>query len=78
MGKDEWTVYHIQKRTGSVSPGCRDHGDEKTDAFDGEIVWSIEADKAFIRTGKDAEDGKSNAQGYAAILHPEKPALPMF
>jgi len=50
-------------------------GMKKTDAFDGEIVWSIEAVNAFIRTGQDAEDGKSNAQGYAAILHPEKTGI---
>jgi hypothetical protein len=47
-------------------------GIRKTDAFDGEIGWTIEAGKLSEDTGKNAADKKSDAQGYAAILHPEK------
>jgi outer membrane lipoprotein-sorting protein len=47
-------------------------GMKKTDAFDGEIGWSIEAGQLRELAGKDAEDAKSGAFGYAAILYPEK------
>jgi outer membrane lipoprotein-sorting protein len=47
-------------------------GMKKTDAFDGEIAWTIEADKTFTRTGRAAEEYKSNAQSYPALLHPGK------
>jgi outer membrane lipoprotein-sorting protein len=47
-------------------------GMKKTDAYDGEIAWTIEAEETSTRTGRAAEEYKSNAQGYAALLHPEK------
>jgi outer membrane lipoprotein-sorting protein len=47
-----------------------------TEAFDGEIAWQIEmgSQKPTEETGKEAEESKRDAQaeGYAAILYPEK------
>jgi outer membrane lipoprotein-sorting protein len=45
-----------------------------TEAFDGEIAWQIgmSSQKPSEETGKMAADAKTDAQGYAAILHPEK------
>jgi outer membrane lipoprotein-sorting protein len=45
-----------------------------TEAFDGEIAWQIKlgSQKPSEETGKMAADAKTDAQGYAAVLHPEK------
>jgi outer membrane lipoprotein-sorting protein len=50
-------------------PGMR-----MTYAFDGEIAWQVGmgSQNPSEETGKDAADAKIEAQGYAAILHPEK------
>jgi outer membrane lipoprotein-sorting protein len=49
-------------------------GTRMTEAFDGEIAWKIDlgSQKPSEETGKMAADIKSEALGYAAILHPEK------
>lgn len=49
-------------------------GTMMTQGFDGEISWTTElgSQKPREETGRMAAEAKSDAQGYAAILHPEK------
>jgi hypothetical protein len=82
LGSIEWveagggsvsgTFTRYQKEPNKIRQEMEIMGMARTDAFDGEIAWTNEAGKLSEDTEKDAAEKKSWAQGYAALLHPEK------
>ena len=82
LGSIEWieagggsvsgTFTQYQKEPSKIRREMEIMGMVRTDAFDGEIGWTNEAGKLSEDTGNDAAEKKSWAQGYAALLHPEK------
>ena len=82
LGSIEWieagggsvsgTFTRCQKEPNKIRQDMEIMGMVRTDAFDGEIAWTNEAGKLSEDTEKDAAEKKSWAQGYAALLNPEK------
>jgi len=82
LGSIEWieagggsvsgTFTQYQKEPNKIRREIEIMGMVRMDAFDGEIGWTNEAGKLSEDTGNDAAEKKSWAQGYAALLHPEK------
>jgi outer membrane lipoprotein-sorting protein len=68
------TITMYTKEPNKMRRDAEGPGISMTEAFDGEIAWKtdIGSQKPSEETGKDAADAKSDAQGYASILHPEK------
>ena len=82
LGSIEWieagggsvsgTFTQYQKEPNKIRREIEIMGMVRMDAFDGEIGWTNEAGRLSEDTGNDAAEKKSWAQGYAALLHPEK------
>jgi outer membrane lipoprotein-sorting protein len=68
------TITMYKKEPNKIRYDAEAAGIAMTYAFDGEIAWKIDmgSPTPTEQTGKDAADAKREAQGYAAILHPEK------
>jgi outer membrane lipoprotein-sorting protein len=68
------TITLYRKEPNKMRRDAEAAGMAMTWAFDGEVAWEIGmgSQKPSEETGKDAEETKRDAQGYAAILHPEK------
>jgi outer membrane lipoprotein-sorting protein len=71
-GSMNGTFTQYQKEPNKARRDLEIMGMVRTDAFDGEMAWTNEAGKISEDSGKDAADKKSEAQGYAALLYPEK------
>ncbi len=82
LGSIEWveagggsvtgTFTQYRKEPNKIRRNIEIMGMVRTDAFDGEIAWTNEAGSLSADSEKDAAAKKSGAQGYAALLHPEK------
>jgi len=71
-GSASGTFTQYQKEPNKIRREMEIMGMVRIDAFDGEIGWTNEAGQLSEDTGNDAAEKKSWAQGYAALLHPEK------
>jgi len=71
-GSMNGTFTQYQKEPNRARRDIEIMGMVRTDAFDGKIAWTNEAGTLSVDSEKDAAEKKSGAQGYAALLYPEK------